>query len=63
VYDASANIYWGTNDGKIWKHVLATGVITVLYDVTNAAVESLVLYSSALWAGLSDGRVVEVTVS
>ncbi len=63
VYDASTYIYFGTNEGKIYRRTVADATLTTLIDVMGVGIESLTLYSSVLYAGLTGGTFASVTIS
>ncbi len=63
LYDASTYIYFGTDMGIIYRYPIATGLATVHLDVGNRAIESMTLYSSVLYVGLSGGKYSSVTLT
>ncbi len=62
VYDASTYIYFGCENGKVYRYTIADGTLSVLYSAQEG-IKSIDLYSSTLWIGMLGGKFINLTVS
>ena len=62
VADTSGNLYMGTNQGNIYKYVIASATLTKLANIGGNCID-MSLYGNLLYVGGSGGKLLTVAVS